>query len=85
MSTKDLRAPKRKLLPEMEGATARWYARNRGSAAQLAEYRRQAARLAEGLPAGAAVLEVAPGPGYLAARSGRWTSCTGCCGPVARR
>ncbi|MGW4154004.1 class I SAM-dependent methyltransferase [Micromonospora chersina] len=66
MSTKDLHAPKRKLLPEMEGRTARWYARNRGSAAQLAEYRRQAARLAEGLPPGAAVLEVAPGPGYLA-------------------
>ncbi|MCZ7435221.1 class I SAM-dependent methyltransferase [Micromonospora sp. WMMC241] len=66
MGTKDLRAPKRKVMPEMEGATARWYARNRGSAAQLAEYRRQAARLADGLPDGAAVLEVAPGPGYLA-------------------
>jgi len=66
MTTKDLRAPKRKLVPEMEGATARWYARNRASANQLAEYRRQAARLAEGLPADAAVLEVAPGPGYQA-------------------
>ncbi|MBY8872948.1 class I SAM-dependent methyltransferase [Micromonospora sp. PLK6-60] len=66
MSTKNLRAPRRRLVPEMEGATARWYARNRGSASQLAEYRRQAARLADGLPAGAAVLEVAPGPGYLA-------------------
>ncbi|MDG4804526.1 class I SAM-dependent methyltransferase [Micromonospora sp. WMMD980] len=66
MGTKDLRAPKRKVMPEMEGAAARWYARNRGSAAQLVEYRRQAVRLAEGLPDGAAVLEVAPGPGYLA-------------------
>lgn len=66
MSTKDLRVPKRKLVPEMEGAAARWYARNRASAAQLAGYRRQAARLAGGLPAGATVLEVAPGPGYLA-------------------
>ncbi|SCG65837.1 class I SAM-dependent methyltransferase [Micromonospora humi] len=66
MGTKDLRAPRRKMVPEMEGATARWYARNRGSAEQLAEYRRQAARLAAGLPDGAGVLEVAPGPGYLA-------------------
>ncbi|MFF0247345.1 class I SAM-dependent methyltransferase [Streptosporangium sandarakinum] len=51
---------------QMEGAAARWYARQRASAPQLAAVRRCAARLAEGLPAGAAVLEVAPGPGYLA-------------------
>lgn len=55
-----------KILPEMEGRTARWYARNRGSASQLAEYRGQAVLLTEGLPDGAAVLEVAPGPGYQA-------------------
>jgi ubiquinone/menaquinone biosynthesis C-methylase UbiE len=53
-------------MPEMEGRVARWYARNRGSASQLAECRRQAARLTAGLPSGAAVLEVAPGPGYQA-------------------
>ena len=60
--------------PEMEGPVARWYARLRGSESQIATYRRQAARLTAGLPDGAAVLEVAPGPGYLAiemARSGR--------------
>jgi ubiquinone/menaquinone biosynthesis C-methylase UbiE len=50
----------------MEGRTAHWYARQRGSAPQLREYRHQAAKLTEGLPAGAAILEVAPGPGYLA-------------------
>ncbi|MEU9833827.1 class I SAM-dependent methyltransferase [Streptosporangium sp. NPDC048047] len=51
---------------QMEGAMARWYARQRASAPQLATVRRHAARLAGDLPAGAAVLEVAPGPGYLA-------------------
>ncbi len=52
--------------PEMEGVVARWYTRLRGSASQIAEYRKQAAKLTQGLPAGARVLEVAPGPGYLA-------------------
>jgi ubiquinone/menaquinone biosynthesis C-methylase UbiE len=50
----------------MEGPIARWYARIRGSQSQLATYQAQAARLAAGLPEGARVLEVAPGPGYLA-------------------
>jgi ubiquinone/menaquinone biosynthesis C-methylase UbiE len=65
---------RRKLIPEMEGPVARWYARQRGSASQLAEYRQQAVQLTEDLPDGAEVLEVAPGPGYLAveiARLGR--------------
>lgn len=57
---------RRLLVPEMEGMTARWYARNRGTPGQLAAYREQAAQLAAGLPHDAAVLEVAPGPGYLA-------------------
>ena len=60
--------------PEMEGPVARWYARIRGSESQLATYRRQAAQLTSTLPDGARVLEVAPGPGYLAiamARDGR--------------
>src|SRR5713226_6765119 len=62
--------------PEMEGAVARWYAKVRSSGKnQLEEYRKQAAQLTEGLPIGAKVLEVAPGPGYLAveiARLGRF-------------
>jgi ubiquinone/menaquinone biosynthesis C-methylase UbiE len=61
--------------PEMEGAVARWYAKVRRSGSQIEEYRRQAAELTKGLPEGAAVLEVAPGPGYLAiemARLGRF-------------
>lgn len=57
---------RRHILPEMEGATARWYARNRGTDSQLQVYRRQAAQLTAGLPAGAPILEVAPGPGYMA-------------------
>jgi ubiquinone/menaquinone biosynthesis C-methylase UbiE len=67
--------PRRRFqVPEMEGRTARWYARTRGSASQLEVCRRDAARLTAGLEPGATVLEVAPGPGYLAvemARSGR--------------
>src|SRR5437879_8172933 len=60
--------------PEMEGPIARWYARVRGSQSQLDAYRKQAFELAVGLRDGARVLEVAPGPGYLAiemARPGR--------------
>jgi ubiquinone/menaquinone biosynthesis C-methylase UbiE len=59
----------------MEGAIARWYAGIRGSDKQLKAYRGQAAQLVVGLPAGSRVLEVAPGPGYLAieiARLGRF-------------
>lgn len=61
--------------PEMEGLVARWYAGIRSSGKQVEEYRKQAARLTAGLPDGAQVLEVAPGPGYLAiemARPGRF-------------
>ena len=64
--------PRRRFqLPEMEGRTARWYARQRGSATQMAGYRQEAARLTAGLPGGAAVLEVAPGPGYQAVEMAR--------------
>jgi ubiquinone/menaquinone biosynthesis C-methylase UbiE len=52
--------------PEMEGVIARWYSGIRNSGSQVAEYRKQASRLTAGLPGGAEVLEVAPGPGYLA-------------------
>jgi len=61
--------------PEMEGPIARWYAKVRGSQSQLEAYRAQAAQLTSGLPEGARVLEVAPGPGYLSiemARLGRF-------------
>jgi ubiquinone/menaquinone biosynthesis C-methylase UbiE len=70
----DLRK-KRFKMPEMEGATARWYAELRRSGTQIETYRQQAAQLVEGLPDGADVLEVAPGPGYHAiemARLGRF-------------
>jgi ubiquinone/menaquinone biosynthesis C-methylase UbiE len=59
----------------MEGAMARWYARNRSSGSQIEGYRKQASQLIDGLPGGADVLEVAPGPGYLSieiARLGRF-------------
>src|SRR5581483_5291021 len=58
----------------MEGMIARWYARIRRSGSQIEEWKKQAAHLTSGLPDGAAVLEVAPGPGYFAiemARPGR--------------
>ena len=48
---------------QMEGPIARWYARNtRGRR----DYATTAASIAEQLTPGSAVLEVAPGPGYLA-------------------
>lgn len=61
--------------PEMEGPVARWYARLRGTQGQIELYRTQAVELTAGLTDGSRVLEVAPGPGYLAiemARSGRF-------------
>ena len=57
-------------LPEMEGAVARWYARLRGSGSQIEAYRNQALQLTDGLPSGADVLEVAPGPGVPGHRDG---------------
>jgi ubiquinone/menaquinone biosynthesis C-methylase UbiE len=56
---------RRKWIPEMEGASARRYAKLRGSDAQRKAYRRQAARIAETLRDDTRVLEVAPGPGYF--------------------
>ncbi len=57
--------------PEMEGAVARWYAGLRRSGSQIEEFRRQAAQLTKDLAEGAAVLEVAPGPGYMAIEMAR--------------
>jgi ubiquinone/menaquinone biosynthesis C-methylase UbiE len=55
----------------MEGAMARWYAGNRGSASQMAACRQQAADFTASLPAAARILEVAPGPGYFAVELAR--------------
>jgi ubiquinone/menaquinone biosynthesis C-methylase UbiE len=48
----------------MEGVIARWYAGN--TATNMDGFRAEAAALAAKLKDGAAVLEIAPGPGYLA-------------------
>jgi ubiquinone/menaquinone biosynthesis C-methylase UbiE len=53
----------------MEGMIATWYAKNTGKA--MAEYRNLAERIADGLRPGDSVLEVAPGPGYLAVELAR--------------
>jgi ubiquinone/menaquinone biosynthesis C-methylase UbiE len=55
----------------MEGAMARWYAGNRGSAGQMAAWRRQAADFTASLPPAARILEIAPGPGYFAVELAR--------------
>lgn len=55
----------------MEGMVARWYARIRRSGSQIEDWRKQAAYLTSGLPDGAEVLEVAPGPGYFAIEMAR--------------
>ena len=59
----------------MEGFSARKYAKLRGTEPQLARYPRQAELLTGDLVEGGSILEVAPGPGYLAvelARLGRF-------------
>jgi ubiquinone/menaquinone biosynthesis C-methylase UbiE len=48
----------------MEGMIATWYAKNTGKS--IAEFRDLAKRIADKLRPGDRVLEVAPGPGYLA-------------------
>jgi ubiquinone/menaquinone biosynthesis C-methylase UbiE len=48
----------------MEGFLARWYARNTGKS--MEPFRKAAQMVADQLPGGGAVLEVAPGPGYFA-------------------
>ncbi|MGH3489841.1 MAG: class I SAM-dependent methyltransferase [Actinopolymorphaceae bacterium] len=73
--TTNVRQRRRKLVPEMEGMTARWYARQRSSGDQLESYRTGADKLAGEFPDGTAVLEVAPGPGFHAielARTGHF-------------
>jgi ubiquinone/menaquinone biosynthesis C-methylase UbiE len=48
----------------LTGILARWYAKNTGK--HIEDYRKAAQGVADGLPAGSDVLEVAPGPGYFA-------------------
>lgn len=48
----------------MEGRIAAWYARN--TARDAPDFAALAQRVTAGLPAGSRILEVAPGPGYLA-------------------
>jgi ubiquinone/menaquinone biosynthesis C-methylase UbiE len=48
----------------MEGLIARWYARNTGGS--IEQFKKEAREIAGQLPSGSAVLEVAPGPGFLA-------------------
>jgi ubiquinone/menaquinone biosynthesis C-methylase UbiE len=48
----------------MEGLIARWYAQNTGR--RLEPFRKEAQEIASQLPNGTTVLEVAPGPGFLA-------------------
>jgi ubiquinone/menaquinone biosynthesis C-methylase UbiE len=47
----------------MEGSTARWY--DRTTRKDMPEFKALALRVAAVVPAGGAVLEVAPGPGFL--------------------
>jgi ubiquinone/menaquinone biosynthesis C-methylase UbiE len=47
----------------MEGRTARWY--DRTTRKDMPEFQALAVRIAAAVPAGAQVLEVAPGPGFL--------------------
>lgn len=57
----------------MEGFIANWYARQ--TAKDIDEFRNTAQRLAPQIKAGARVLEIAPGPGYLAIELARLTRC----------
>src|SRR5579862_4082365 len=57
----------------MEGRVTFWYAKN--TAKDMEEFRSLATRLARKLPPDSRILEVAPGPGYLAielAKRGRY-------------
>jgi len=55
----------------MEGMVARRYAKLRRSGSQIEDWKKQAVQLTVGLPDGAHILEVAPGPGYFAIELGR--------------
>jgi ubiquinone/menaquinone biosynthesis C-methylase UbiE len=72
----ELPAPKGYKGLAMEGTIARRYAKLRNTRDQIEAWRKQAIQLTAGLPDGARVLEVAPGPGYFSielARLGRFS------------
>ena len=54
----------------MEGPIARWYAQNTRHGRE-AEFDKAAQAVTQNLPDGSAILEVSPGPGYLAVRLAR--------------
>src|SRR6266496_2042038 len=57
----------------IEGPIATWYARNTRS--RIEEQRELARRIAERVPVGGRVLEVAPGPGYLSIELAKLGKC----------
>src|ERR1700682_4589377 len=57
----------------MEGFIATWYAQNTRS--RIEEQRELAYRIAERVPVGGRVLEVAPGPGYLSIELAKLGKC----------
>src|SRR6516225_12000010 len=57
----------------MEGWVARWYTRTRRN--DIADFRREAKAVADRLPSGASVLEVAPGPGFFAIELAKLQNC----------
>jgi ubiquinone/menaquinone biosynthesis C-methylase UbiE len=57
----------------MEGVVARWYARQ--TAKDLDEFKNTARRLASHIEPGSCVLEIAPGPGYLAIEVAKLVRC----------
>jgi len=69
MKTSSQRRPKPYKGIGMEGMIATWYAKNTGKS--IAEFCDLAKRIANGLSPGDHVLEVAPGPGYLATELAR--------------
>jgi ubiquinone/menaquinone biosynthesis C-methylase UbiE len=62
MSTAEQKKPYKGMA--MEGLIARWYASNTGK--NIQEFRKAAQEIADRVPNGANVLEVGPGPGFLA-------------------
>jgi ubiquinone/menaquinone biosynthesis C-methylase UbiE len=57
----------------MEGGIARWYASLTKKA--LDDFKKDARRMAERIPPGGKVLEIAPGPGYFAIELAKLTQC----------
>jgi ubiquinone/menaquinone biosynthesis C-methylase UbiE len=69
----DVAAPKGHIGIGMEGFVANWYARQ--TAKDIDEFKSVARRLSSQIKAGSRVLEIAPGPGYLAIELAKLTGC----------